>query len=115
MTKHEFPPFNMIIENGRLFAIKFSDGELMHLKDFARKALDDAAGSNDTPAKEVAIERMRLNYHNEVESRAAKAAIEAMSKPLSAVIDGKRTRAQAANYIATELLGCSASDLEGRR
>lgn len=109
------PQANVPADSSTLFSFKFADGELVHLKDYARKALADAAGSNDTPAKEVSIERMRLNYLDAVESRDAKDAIEAMSKPLAAVIDGKRTRTQAANYIATELLGCSVSDLEGRR
>jgi hypothetical protein len=89
-------------------------GELQHLKDFARKALDDAASKNDPPAKEASIERMRLNYLDVVESKDARQAIEAMGPAFDAVIKGKRTRAQAASYIAADLLGCAVVELEGR-
>lgn len=94
---------------------KFSAGELQHLKDFARKALDDASSDNDVPAKEVAIDRMRLNYQDAIESKDGHQALSAMEKPIAAVIAGKRTREQAATYLAREIIGCEPSELEGRR
>jgi hypothetical protein len=94
---------------------KFGADERLHLIDFARKALDDASGDQDDAAKLYAIDRMRLNYTDAVESADARQAIEAMDKALTAVAKRQRTREQAAGYIATEILGCSASELEGRR
>ncbi|MCZ4501010.1 MAG: hypothetical protein JWQ74_3565 [Marmoricola sp.] len=99
-------------QSPRSFA--FGADEVVHLRDFARKALDDAAGPNDAPAKEVAIDRMRFNYLDAVNSADARAAIAAMEIPLAAVINGKRTRAQAADFIARDILGCEPAELEGR-
>lgn len=111
------PPTSPVqAEPSNLFEPTFNipAGELQHLKDFARKALDDAASKNDPPAKEASIERMRLNYLDAVESKDARQAIEAMGPAFDAVIKGKRTRAQAASYIAADLLGCAVVELEGR-
>jgi hypothetical protein len=93
----------------------FGADERLHLIDFARKSLDDAASDQDEAAKLYAIDRMRLNYLDAVESADARKAIEAMDKALTAVAKRQRTREQATAYIATEILGCGASDLEGRR
>lgn len=104
-------------EPSTLFPAKFNIPaiELQHLKDFARKALNDAASNNDVPAKESLINRMTLMYRDAVESKDAREAIEAMAVPFEAVIAGKRTRAQAAAYISHELLSCAVEELEGRR
>lgn len=100
-------------QSPRSFA--FGADEVLHLRDFARKALDDAAGPNDAPAKEVAIDRMRFNYLDAVDSADARAAIAAMEIPLADVINGKRTRAQAADFIARDILGCPLAELEAIR
>jgi hypothetical protein len=96
-----------------LFKFDYADGELIHLKDFARKALDDAAGANDAPAKEVAIERLRLSYLDAVESEDGRMAINGMLKAIAAVINGRK-RADASAYIAREFLDCDPSELGGR-
>jgi hypothetical protein len=93
----------------------FGPGELVHLKDFARKALDEADGGNDAPAKVQFVERMFLDYLDAVSSESAKNALRATGVPVHAVIDRNRTRAQAADYIARDVLGCKAEELEGRR
>lgn len=98
-----------------LFDVRFQEVELQHLKDFARKALDDASGDGVAEVREVAIERMSMNYRDAVESKEALLAIEAMQMPISAVVKRKRTREQAADFIARDILGCDAKELEGRK
>jgi len=93
----------------------FGPGELQHLIDFARKALDDAAGESDPPAKEAAVDRLFMSYREVIESDDGKQAMNAMGAPLAAVINGKRSREAAADYIARELLGCPVEQLEGRK
>jgi hypothetical protein len=104
-------------EPSTLFPAKFNIPaiELQHLKDFARKALDDAASNNDAPAKESLINRMTLMYLDALESKDARKAIDAMGPAFFAVITGKRTRAQATAYISHELLSCAVEELGGRR
>lgn len=93
----------------------FAERELIDLKDLARKALDDAAGDNDAPAKEAAVSKLFDGYDDVIESTEGRKAMEALKAPIAAVINRKRSREQAAAYIAKELLDCPASDLEGRR
>ena len=93
----------------------FAFRELIDLKDLARKALDDAAGDNDAPAKEAAVSKLFDGYDDVIESTEGRKAMEALKAPIAAVINRKRSREQAAAYIAKELLDCPASDLEGRR
>lgn len=110
------PPSGSSSSEPSLFGkFQFADGDLVHLKDFARKSLDEAAGDSDAPAKVQFVERMFLDYLDAVTSAEAKDALRAMGVPTHAVIDGKRTREQAAAYIAREILDCPASDLEGRK
>jgi hypothetical protein len=94
---------------------EFSHGEVAYLKELAVKALDDAASDNDLPAKEAAIERLYLNYADVIESQGGREAMTAMGKSIAAVVNGKRSRSQAADYIARELIGCASEELEGRR
>lgn len=100
--------------SSNLFTFKFADGELLHLKDFARKALTDAGSNMDLPAKEAAVQLLFDSYRDAIESEDGRGALNAMEKPLAAVIAGKRTKAQAQQYIASELLDCAASEIEGR-
>lgn len=96
-----------------LFKFQFAEGELIHLCDFARKALDDASSDSDTPAKEAEVDRLFASYREVITSEDGKQAMNAMGVPLAAVINGKRSREVAADYIARDLLGCDASALEG--
>lgn len=93
----------------------FAEGELQHLKDFARKALDDAMDVGLAASIETRIEGMALNYRDAVETTEALSAIDAMQKAIFAVVNRKRSREQAASYIAREILDCPVSDLEGRK
>lgn len=93
----------------------FAEGELVDLKDLARKALDDAAGDSDAPAKEAAISRLFDGYADVIESSEGRSAMTAMGVPIAAVVNGKRSRGMAADYIARDLLGCPAEQLEGRK
>jgi hypothetical protein len=93
---------------------KFADGELVHLQDFARKALRDAASSNDPSSKVSTIGRMIISYRTVIMSKDGRKAIEAMEIPFQAIMDGKRTREQAADYIARDILGVDPDELKGR-
>lgn len=97
-----------------LFKWAYADGELIHLRDFSRKALDDATSDNDAPAKDALIERMRLDYMDVISSDDGIMAINSILKAVAAVINGKRTREQSADYICREFLDCDLSALEGR-
>lgn len=94
---------------------EFGPAELAYLKELAVKALDDADGDGDAPAKDAAIERLYLNYADVIESKGGREAMTAMGKSIAAVINGKRTRQQAADYIARDVLGCRPEELEGRK
>lgn len=87
-----------------LFKWAYADGELIHLRDFARKALDDATSDNDDAAKDAAIDRLRLNYLDVIESEDGRKAIGGMLKAVAAVLNRKKTKEHAALYIATEFL-----------
>lgn len=91
----------------------FDPRELVDLKDFARKALDAAIASDSTAACLSFIETMRASYEKAIKSEEGLKAMSAMDPAFDAMMKGKRTREQAANYIATELLGCEPSELEG--
>lgn len=93
----------------------FAAGELQHLKDFARKGLDDASGSNDAPAKEAAIELLRMSYRDVIESDDGREAMAAICKTFPYMIYDGRPREKAAAYVAREILDCDASELEGRK
>jgi hypothetical protein len=97
---------------GSLFSLSVDDAELQHLIDFARKGLSEASADKDAPAKHVFVENMRLNYLDAVESKDGRGCIEAISKALSAVISGKRSAEQAADYIARDVLDCDVNELE---
>jgi hypothetical protein len=90
----------------------FTANELQHLKDFARKALDDATGDETLEVRLIAIDRMRMMYLDALEGKDARAAVEAIDKAVDAVAGGKRSRTQAADYIARDIIGCQASELE---
>lgn len=94
---------------------EFAPDELLHLKDLARKALDDAASDADAPAKDAAIAKLFDGYADAIESAEGRQAMAAMSKPITAVIDGKRTRQQGADFIARDVLGVKPEELEGRK
>lgn len=91
-----------MIEISEKLKWQFADGELIHLRDFARKALDDATSDNDAPAKDALIEMLKLNYLDVIESDDGIMAINSILKSVAAVINGKRSKEQAALYIATE-------------
>ena len=93
----------------------FGAGEIVHLQDLARKALDDAAGDSDPPAKEAACDRLFNAYLDVIESTEGHQALRAIGKPVAAVIKGKRTRSQAADFIARDILGVSVEALERRK
>jgi hypothetical protein len=104
--------------SGSLFPkdFNFAEGDLVHLKDFARKALDIAADATmSTGGKAYDIEGMETQYREVLTSDDALGVLMAMMQAINVVTDGKRTREKAAGYIATELLGCKASELEGRK
>jgi len=92
------------VASSNLLKWRYADGELIHLRDFARKALDDATSDNDAPAKDALIERMRLDYMDVIHSDDGVTAINSILKSVAAVINGKRSKEQAALYIATEFL-----------
>lgn len=93
----------------------FADGERRYLQEFAAKALADAEAEGMPEAIETKIEAMALNYRDVLQTTEALSALEAMMKAISAVVRKKRSREQAASYIATELLGCASDELEGRK
>lgn len=93
----------------------FADGELQHLIDYARKALDDAASDGLAEARETKIETMTLNYRDVLESAEANMAVASMQIPIAAVVKRKRTREQAADFIARDVIGCKPEDLEVRK
>lgn len=97
-----------------LFSLCIEDDELQHLIDFARKGLSEAIAEKDAPTKLVFMENMRLNYLDAVESKNGRGCIDAISKALSAVINGKRTAEQAAGYICRDVLDCDVEELEVR-
>lgn len=96
------PPKATASASSNLFKWHYADGELVHLRDFARKALDDAASDNDDAAKDAAIDRLRLNYLEVIESEDGRKAIGGMLKAVAAVLNRKKSKEEAAIYIATE-------------
>ena len=94
----------------------FADGELMHLKDFARKSLKQASDTEiSIPARMFDLEGMEQGYRGEaITSDDGLGALDAMIIAINAVINGKRTKEQSAAYIARELLDCDPTELEGR-
>lgn len=93
----------------------FAAGELVHLQDFAMKALDAAISSDSTAACVAFIEKMSAEYREVIESAEGRKAMAAMDPAFDAMMKGKRTRDQAASYIATEILGCAPEALERRK
>lgn len=100
------------VASSNLFKWAYADGELTHLRDFARKALADATSDSDDAAKDAAIDRLRLNYLEVIESEDGRKAIGGILKSVAAVLNRKKTRAEAAEYIATEFLDCDGEELE---
>lgn len=88
--------------SSNLFKWRYADGELIHLRDFARKALDDATSDNDDAAKDALLEMLKLNYLDVISSDDGVMAINSIMKAVAAVVVGKRSKEQAALYIATE-------------
>lgn len=105
-------PKATVAASSNLFKWAYADGELTHLRDFARKALADATSDSDDAAKDAAIERLRLNYLEVIESDDGRKAIGGILKSVAAVLNRKKTRAEAAEYIATEFLDCDGEELE---
>lgn len=112
-TTNTSPPSDVAGSPSFPKAFNFADAEIVHLKDFARKALDDASSDNDAPAKEVALERMRLNYVDVIETRDGHQALAAIFKSAGYVIGGRPVE-KAREYIAREILGCRTVELEAR-
>lgn len=94
----------------------FADGELVHLRDFARKALKQAGdGTLSEGAKLFDLEGMEHGYRGKaITSDDGLGALNAMIIAINAVISGKRTKEQSAAYIARELIDCDVSELGGR-
>lgn len=109
------PPVSETTVSGSPAPFRFDAVELQHLKDFARKALDDAFSDSLAALIEDNIERMRANYYDAIASKDGRAALAAMLIPIAAVISGKRTRDHAAAYIARDLLGCDIDELRSLR
>jgi len=93
----------------------FDPKELVDLQDLARKALDDAAGDNDLPAKEAAIAKLFDSYFDAIETADGRAAMTAMEMPISYVVKGARPRAKASDFIARDILGVKPEALERRK
>lgn len=99
-----------------LSRLDIPEREMLLLKEYARKALNEASLEDALPdTKRVTVENMRHQYRDALEEYPdALKALAAMDKAISAVINGKRTRAQAADYIARDILYCDTKDLERR-
>lgn len=99
-----------------LSRLDIPEHEMLLLKEYARKALNEAAHEDAQPdTKRVTVEDMRHQYRDALDEYPdALKALAAMDKAISAVINGKRTRAQAAAYIAGDILYCDTRDLERR-
>lgn len=98
-----------------LSRLDIPESEMLYLMEYARKALDDAERDELPEVRETNIENMKCGYRDALEdSPDALKALDAMDKAIAAVIRGKRTRAQAAAYIAGDILYCDTKDLERR-
>lgn len=108
------PPKATAAASSNLFKWAYADGELVHLRDFARKALNQAGDdTNSVPAKIYDLEGMEAGYRGTaIKSDDGIKSLDGMLKAINAVINGKRSKEQAALYIATEFLDCDVSALE---
>lgn len=95
----------------------FGDGELVYLKEFARKALSISwDGYLTASSRKYDINDMEMRYRDEViKSADGVMTLTAMAIEIRSVIDGKRTVAQARSYIARVILKCRIDELEGRK
>lgn len=102
------PPKATAAASSNLFKWAYADGELVHLRDFARKALNQAGDdTNSVPAKIYDLEGMEAGYRGTaIKSDDGIKSLDGMLKAINAVINGKRSKEQAALYIATEFLDC---------
>jgi len=98
------------IEN---LAWQYADGELVDLRDFARKGLSLASELVTTETLKLdALSFMETKYRaHAIKSDDAIKALNGMMVAIKAVINGKRSKEQAALYIATEFLECDISDV----
>lgn len=96
---------------------RFDPNELTYLKEFVSKALKQAADPTlGEAAKLFDLEGMDAGYRGGViSSPDGVEALDAALIAIKAVIAGKRTRELATNYIARDILGCAATELEGRK
>ena len=86
--------------------------DLVHARDFARKALDTAVSDLSEPAKLYDLEGLVTNYRAALSEPAL---IDAIMKAVHPVMSGKRSREQAEDYIARDVLGCPIEDLRIRK
>lgn len=86
---------------------------LVHFKDYARKSLEiagDHAMSQDDRYEK--LEGQLANYREAIPEEFWPQ-LDGLSKPIGAVVTGKRTVDQARSYIATDILECAATEIGG--